>query len=346
MSLRDDLLRLFPDLRKIPAGEYVVGGAVRDLLRGVKPADVDVASNDPLAAARTLGRKVIQLGKAEHISAFRVVTGEHVYDFAELLDHDLDADLARRDFTINAMAVSLDTGDLFDPHRGQRDLDGRIVRMIDASNFDDDPLRMLKSIRMAVKFDFAIDDATLAAIRPRAARINDVAEERVEFELSEIFSARKFRTAVALLRSTALDVPLFGRELTPSHRDDLSYAAAMAVIADKPRERWSHSFVREVNTLKQLMKQHDLIALYDAGESIARQLPALLDEEVTMPDFTIKPLLNGDEIAKLTGIEAGPRLGEVKRALLEAQIRGEVATKAEAEEYVRRGGRPRPPGAA
>ena len=88
------------------------------------------------------------------------------------------------------------------------------------------------------------------------------------------------------------------------------------------------------------------VALYDAGESIAQQLPALLDEEVTMPDFTIKPLLNGDEIAKLTGIEAGPRLGEVKRALIEAQIRGEVATKADAEEYVRRGGRPRPPGAA
>src|SRR5438067_11422212 len=213
MTLRDDLLRLFPRLRDLPAHAYVVGGAVRDLILGTAPADVDVACLDPLACGRALRHKVIRLGREEHLSAYRVVDGPHVYDFAALLDGSIDADLARRDFTVNAMAVDLGTGALLDPHDGRGDLERRLVRMIDAANFDDDPLRMLKAIRMAVRFDFEIDEGTLAAIRPRVGRITSVAVERVAYELTVIFSANAFRRGVTLLRETRLDVPLFGRTL-------------------------------------------------------------------------------------------------------------------------------------
>jgi len=337
MSLRDELLRLFTDLRKVPAGAYVVGGAVRDLLLGRPPADADVASRDPISAARALYRKVIRLGKEEHISAWRVVLGRHVYDFAELLDHDIAADLARRDFTINAMAVSLDSGELLDPHGGQADIGARLVRMVDASNFDDDPLRMLKAVRMAVTHRFVIDEATIAAIRPRAARIVDVAAERVGYELSVIFSASAFRTAIDLLRRTRLDVPIFGRELEPGDRDDLPLEAAMARLVDDPRAfgerwRWSEALIRDVITLKKLERDHDLVALYDAGERLARMFP---DPAIPMPDFSIKPMLTGEEIASIAGIEPGPELGRIKRALLEAQIRGEVGTREEAERFAR-----------
>ena len=104
---RETLTRLFPALESLDRTCYVVGGAVRDLLLDHPPADVDVACNDPLAAARSLRSKVITLGNEEHLRAYRVVLGEHVYDFAELLDHNIWADLARRDFTVNAMAVEL-----------------------------------------------------------------------------------------------------------------------------------------------------------------------------------------------------------------------------------------------
>ena len=334
MSLLERLHRLFPDLRKVPLPAYVVGGAIRDLLLERDPADVDVASNEPLAAASALHHKVIRLGKEEHISAYRVVLGEHVYDFAELLDHDIDADLARRDFTINAMALDLETGKLLDPHSGRRDLDARVVRMVDASNFDDDPLRMLKSIRMAVTYDFTIDEATIAAIAPRASRIGEVAAERVSFELLRIFSANRFSISVELLRRTGLEIAL---GLTSSAgRDDLTLEMSFALLVRDPRAfgerwRWSESLIRDVTTLQNLMRDHDRIALYDAGERLARMLPiAGLD----MPDFTIKPLLTGDEIASLRNIEPGRELGAIKRALLEAQIRGEVRTKEEAERFV------------
>jgi tRNA nucleotidyltransferase/poly(A) polymerase len=346
-TLLNDLLRLFPRLRDLPIDAYVVGGAVRDLILGAAPADVDVACLDPLACARSLGRKVNRLGREEHLSAYRVVEGAHIYDFAALLDGSINADLARRDFTVNAMAVDLRSGALLDPHDGRSDLERRLVRMVDAGNFDDDPLRMLKAVRMAVRFDFGIDDATLAAIRPRAARIADVAVERVAYELTVILSANAFRHAVALLHEVGLDVPLFGHALDAGgfHADDVPLAAALVLLVDDAHaftKRWrlSDTLLHEMQTLRRLRDARSLVDLYDAGVRIARQLSPMLralsrDDRIDLPDFTTKPLLTGDEIASIAGIEPGPRVGTLKRALLEAELEGRITTREEAERLIR-----------
>jgi tRNA nucleotidyltransferase/poly(A) polymerase len=290
-------------------------------------------------------KRVIRLGTGDHLSAWRVVDAEHVYDFAELLDHDIDTDLARRDFTVNAMAVPLASGDLMDPYDGRGDVARRIVRMVDAANFDDDPLRCLKGVRMAVTLDFEIEPGTIAAIAARAESITRVARERVSYEIGVIFSAGRLRRAVELLRRTALDEPLFSRELDVSafHSDDASFSAAMALIVRDARAygrqwRWSEQQIRDVATLQKLLDTEGdrRVALYDAGEAVARQLPGLLrtagrDDRVVMPDFTIRSLLAGEEL----GVEEGPELGRLKRALLEAQIRGEVKTREEAQAFVR-----------
>ncbi|HJQ40534.1 MAG TPA: hypothetical protein VKB93_25600 [Thermoanaerobaculia bacterium] len=333
MPWRDELVRRFPALATLPPSSYVVGGAIRDLLLGREPADADVACLDPLAAARTISPKVIRLGDQEHLSAYRVVLPEHVYDFAELLDGNIADDLARRDFTVNAMAVDLSNGALLDPHGGQQDLRDGIVRMVHAENFDDDPLRTLKGVRMAVKYGMSIDEATIAAIRARAPKLASVAKERVMYELSVIFSSNAFRNAVELLHRTALDEVL-GFQTREFHADDVSFAGSLALLGGD-HLGWSHALLRDVQTLRRLVEHHDRIALYDAGESVARQLPALLralgrDDALDFPDFSIRPLLTGDEI----GIAPGPELGRVKRALLEAQIRGDVTTKDEARAFV------------
>ncbi len=347
MSLREELIRRFPALTKLPPDSYVVGGAIRDLLLGIDPIDVDVASHDPLAAAKRISERVIRLGTGDHLSAYRVVDGEHAYDFAALLEDDINTDLARRDFTVNAMAVRLDSDELLDPHGGRRDIAGRVVRMVDEANFDDDPLRCLKAVRMAVRYDFAIDEATLEAIRKRAPMIMEVAPERVTYELSAILSAREFRQAVELLRRTGLDQPLFGPELGVFHADGVSLAGAYALLVDDPKRyakrwRWSTDLLRDVTALQNLQSlRGDLrVPLYDAGEAVARQLPPLLraaggNDAVEMPDFATRALLTGDEIASLTGLVEGPELGRIKRTLLEAQIRGQVKTREEAVPFVR-----------
>jgi tRNA nucleotidyltransferase (CCA-adding enzyme) len=334
MPLRERLIELFPRLRDLPAGaRLAVGGAIRDLLLGREPNDVDVECDDPLAVAQSLGRKVIQLGR-EGMLAWRVVDGDRIYDFSEL------SPLSRRDFTINAIAVDLATGETRDPHGGARDIEARLVRMIEAKNFDDDPLRMLRAVRFAVTLGFEIDDATLAAVRARAAKITSVASERIDYELSLIFSAGAFRRALALLRATAL------LEIDPSHvhADDVSLAAAYAVVARRAagmsplEDRLQPVHLRrDIAALQQLVEKHDRLALYDAGERVARQLPPLLralgrDDTLDWPDFSIRALLAGDEIP----LPPGPRLGEVKRALLEAQIRGEVRSREEAVTFVRK----------
>lgn len=331
MSWRDDLTRRFPKLARLGPDCYVVGGAIRDLLLGREPLDVDVACLDPLDAAKRIRERVITLGSEEHLRAYRVVDNEHVYDFAELLEHDIAIDLTRRDFTMNAMAVELATGTLLDPHGGQRDLEARLARMVRASNFDDDPLRMLKGVRMAVKYDFALDPATLDAIRERAPLIRKVASERITDELAAIFSANRFRKAIALLRDTAL-APHLGLRTIDAHADDVTITGAYALLSE-------NELRGEAATLRRLIDHHDRIALYDAGEAIARQLPPVLralgrDGVVDMPDFSIRALLTGEEIAALTGLPPGKELGQVKRALLEAQVRGEVASREEAERFV------------
>ena len=332
MSLRDDLVALFPRLRDLPPGtRLAVGGAVRDLLLGRTPNDVDVECDDPLAVAQSLGRKVIQLGRDDLI-AWRVVEGDRIYDFSEL------SPLGRRDFTINAIAVELASRELRDPLGGAADVAARVVRMIDAKNFDDDPLRLLRAVRFGVTLGFEIDAATVDAIRARAPKINSVARERIEYELSVIFSAGAFRRALALLHATALDVPLFSFELDASRfrADDLTLAAAYALLRHVP----PGPIARDIAMLQHLVDHHDRIALYDAGERVASQLPALLralgrDGRLDLPDFSIRALLDGDAIAALTALPPGPRLGEIKRALLEAQLRGEVATREEAEAFIR-----------
>jgi len=331
MSWRDELTRRFPALAHLPPHCYVVGGAIRDLVLGQEPLDADVACDDPLAAAQTVSTRVIRLGGEEHLRAYRVVLPDHVYDFAELLGHDIDKDLARRDFTMNAMAVDLRSGALLDPHGGRRDIGQRVVRMVDASNFDDDPLRMLKAVRMAARYDFAIDPATLEAIRARAPRINDSARERIVYELSVIFSANRFRRAVELLRATGLDVSLHLRT-REFHADDVSLTGAYALLTDDPQG--------DAAALKKLIDHHDRIALYDAGEDLARQLPAVLralgrDDALDWPDFSTRALLTGEDIARITGLAPGKALGALKRALLEAQVRGDIKIIEQAEAFVR-----------
>ena len=346
MSLRDELLDRFPGLKLVPPPAWVVGGAVRDLLLGLEPADVDLAVADPLLAARSVSGKPIQLGR-EPLVAWRVVRNDRTYDFAAIVGGGLDTDLARRDFTINAMAVDLASGDLLDPHRGRDDLSGRVIRMIDPSNFDDDPLRMLRGVRMAVALDFSLDPATVEAIRSRAAAIHSSAGERIGFELSLMFSAHRLRRAITLLRETGLDRALLGEPLDASaaYADGTSLAASLAFVLRDARtlaRKWrlSSQLLNNVLTLQRLLVDHSLVALFVAGEDVASQLPALLratgkDGSVPMPDFTLRPLLDGNDIRSLTGLPEGPDLGALVRRLTEAQTNGKVTTREEAEAFVR-----------
>lgn len=329
MSLRDELLRRFPALGKLPPHSLVIGGAVRDLILGLDPADVDVECDAAEQAAASIG-KVIPLGRGD-LKVYRVVRNDRIYDFSERTD------LQRRDFSMNAIAVNLTTGDLTDRFEGEEAIRSGVLRMIRAENFQDDPLRILRGVRLALQFDFRIEERTMLAMRRRGPHIATIAAERITYELNAIFAFRKFRRAIQLLADAGVDEPLFGYALDPSrfHADEVSCAAAFALLVRDPamfaeRWKWSRELLREVQTLQRLLREPDLLAIYEAD---ARELPTLFHavgrDVPPMPDFSVQPLLNGDEIAEIAGV-TGPRVGELKRALIEAQLKGEVGTREEA----------------
>lgn len=373
------LLTFFPDLERVRPDLFVVGGAIRDAMMGVDPFDVDLVGADVRAAAEEFAKvkdaRVIELGR-EPFTIHRVPLGDYYYDFSERFGATLDEDLARRDFTVNAMAYSVRERRLIDPFGGERDVRGKIVRMIAPSNLDDDPLRELRAVRIATRYGFTIEESTLAAIRMRAGQLATVAAERVTYEMNAILSRSSRYHGVELLRQTGIDCVIFGAPIEKAKAAALLRASgsdpveAFAILlAGAAREeiesfaerwRWSDAARRDVIRLVALVKcladgtcssAGQLgVMLYDAGEQTARRAVVVLTgmgyDRIahavgTMVKlrgreiFGAEPLLSGEQIQVIAGIEPGPAVGRGKRALLEAQLRGEVTTREAAEAYVK-----------
>lgn len=191
---------------------YVVGGYVRDIFLHRHSKDIDfVTVGSGIEVAEAVARK---LGKATRCNVFknfgtaqvkhRGIELEFVGARRESYTHDsrkpivedgtLDDDLARRDFTINAMAISVNSasfGELIDPYDGIGDLDRQIIRTpLDPDiTFSDDPLRMMRAIRFATQLGFTIYDETFDAISRNAARIEIISRERIVDELMKIMAS-------------------------------------------------------------------------------------------------------------------------------------------------------------
>lgn len=191
-----------------PAGVYIVGGTVRDLLLGNEPEDYDIVTihhpgklADKIAAST--GGRTVKLGKPGFIS-YRVVSLNHIYDISEARGGNIESDLARRDFTVNAMALSAETGVLIDQFNGLADIRQKKIRMICRRNLVDDPLRMLRAFRLAAAFDFHLDAQTADAISAEAFRIHETAGERIRDELTKLFSASRSYPRLLQMDKTGL----------------------------------------------------------------------------------------------------------------------------------------------
>jgi tRNA nucleotidyltransferase (CCA-adding enzyme) len=204
-------------VRAALAGEqaFLVGGAVRDLLLGLEHPDLDVAvEGDVLEIARRLGSEPVS--HERFATATVEVDGARV-DLArtrseryprpgalpEVEPAPLEADLARRDFTVNAMAVSL-TGapELIDPHGGRDDLDARVLRVLHAASFADDPTRALRAARYAARLGFELEPGTARLIG--TADLGTVSGDRVRAELRRITNSDEAPVALELLADWGL----------------------------------------------------------------------------------------------------------------------------------------------
>ncbi len=182
---------------------WLVGGVVRDAHLGRPLGDVDLAvAGDPEQVARRLARAVKgpAFSLSDTFGSWRVLDGARRFqvDVSALQGQTIEQDLARRDFTINAMAVPLAGGAELDPHGGRGDLERRTLSVLGEQAYADDPLRPLRLVRLAAELGFTPDEQTERLTARAAARLVEPSPERVYAELRRAVVAPHVLDALAL----------------------------------------------------------------------------------------------------------------------------------------------------
>lgn len=184
--------------RKWGIGLYLAGGTLRDLVLNREIIDIDFAvSPRCLEFSGEFSKRVngtyVLLDKENKTS--RVVIEGYNLDFTEFRGKDIKEDLSKRDFSIDAMAISFSeimegkTPTLLDPFGGLQDIETGTIRVLSKESITDDPLRMVRAYRLAATYDFRIDEKTREYIKECARELTRVSEERIAAELTKIFSA-------------------------------------------------------------------------------------------------------------------------------------------------------------
>lgn len=219
---------------------HLVGGAVRDagLGRPVNDLDLVVAEGGPAIAARlaaTTGARLVALG-GERFGALRLVSGLRHIDIWDLQGGPLLADLWRRDFTVNAIALAVPGGTLTDPTGGVDDLARRRLRATRAEVFAEDPVRVLRLARLATTLPgFDAEPATVAAARAVTPQLAAMPHERLRVELEILFSQRRLAPAAGWCDVLDLPAFFFGKGAA------LANASSTTLRAAKKLDKWRAS---------------------------------------------------------------------------------------------------------
>lgn len=207
---------------------YVVGGSIRDVLLGRTPSDWDLASDALPERVQTLFPGVLYENRFGTV-AIRASGDVRVELTTFRMDHDyadfrrphrvefgdtIEADLARRDLTVNAMAWGAVAGGpadggspyLVDPHGGQADAAARVLRAVGdpRTRFEEDALRMVRAVRLAATLEFGVEAATLAGIQARSSLVAHLSGERIAAELDRLLAAAQPSVGLRLMSDTGL----------------------------------------------------------------------------------------------------------------------------------------------
>lgn len=270
---------------------YVVGGSVRDayLDKSIKDIDliVDGLSFKGIQKILSPHGKQSLVGESFSVIKFKPhgYEGED-YDIAipredrkigkghkgfEIVTDGVDimGDLKRRDFTINSMAVNVMTGELLDPFNGLKDLRNEIIKATDKNAFVEDPLRILRGIQFASRFDFDIDKGTMELMRKNAHLIKEITGERILEEFQKIIKKEgNTQRALNLIHQSGIDKALFDKEMLVYDKgfeklDEISFYYMLAMVGDvDPYTFYMKRLKGEAKTGKAIKNLDNLISIW------------------------------------------------------------------------------------
>lgn len=221
---------------------YIVGGAIRDILLGLKPKDVDFATNLPYGILKTLFSEYTPKETGKSFGVLRIRINNIDYEIAKFRKDiygkekkvsfvdDIRNDLARRDFTINAMAYNEVEG-IVDLYNGEKDIENKVINFIGNAEerIIEDPLRVLRAFRFMSRLNFSLSENTIEAIKNQKFLLKNIPEERITMEFSKLLLGDNIKNTLTLMKDTGvleLIIPEFKatydfNQCNPHHNLDL-----------------------------------------------------------------------------------------------------------------------------
>ncbi|MDR1997837.1 MAG: hypothetical protein LBQ83_05905 [Candidatus Margulisbacteria bacterium] len=297
---------------------FVVGGAIRDILRGKSARDIDLATDalpeqieeifpDSIPTGKAYGTITVRFSNTHfQVTTFRRETGYSDSRHPDAVEYSKDVreDVARRDFTINALAYSPVTNELIDEFNGLEDLQNKIIRTVrePAKRFAEDGLRVLRALRFMAVTGFTLEAETAAEVAARLpGYLTLAAKERVFEELNKIIHSEAPDSGAALLgwpTLNALDRQVRWAAVVREHPE------VMAIILEKKLRRWIERLLRyELDVDKASMEIADLqidgidiMELGPRGAEVGHILETLLEAVIEKRSLNKKSVLR--ELAK------------------------------------------------
>lgn len=369
---------------------YLVGGPVRDLLLKRSSLDLDfVVEGDAIAFAESLSDRfkaaltthtafntaTLQMGGLElDFAMARTETYEQPGVLPRVAPAGIREDLKRRDFTINALAASLNQatfGQVLDPFEGRQDLDRKVVRILHDESFRDDATRIWRAVRYAARFGFALESRTQALLRRDRRWLASISGDRVRHEFLRILAEEQAaqaltaahregllapldlawdpRTAARFVRArelghvrTEIYIGLLGCSMTQRDCERFTKVLALPGQLSRPLLQ-AQQLTGQAQRLTSSLSASAIYAMlreYDEAALLAVQLnfegmPAAEQIERYLRELRyIKSALDGRQVLAL-GVPEGPAVGEALELLRKARLDGKVADVAQEEALVK-----------
>ena len=263
-NFSDVEIEILNKLNKYGKG-YIVGGAIRDILLGLEPKDIDFTTNLPYETLKDLFKEYNPKETGKSFGVLRIRVNNIDYEIAKFREDnyeekdgikiipeekkvsfvdDIKNDLARRDFTINAMAYNEEEG-IVDLFNGQKDIENKVINFVGNAEerIIEDPLRVLRAFRFMSRLNFSLSENTIEAIKKQKDLLKNIPEERITMEFSKLLLGENIKNALTLMKDTGvleLIIPEFKatydfEQYNPHHNLDL-FNHIISVVSKVPAD--------------------------------------------------------------------------------------------------------------